>query len=51
MATGWEADEKTLGVGGRVRAHGQLGFGRNTVGGGGEVRHGTESGGEWELLP
>ena len=43
MATGWEADEKTLGVGGRERANGQLGCGRNTAVGGGEVRHGTES--------
>ena len=39
-------DEKTLGLGGYVRVHGELGFGRSMAGGGGKVRRGTESGGE-----
>lgn len=47
MATEWEADEKILGVGGRVRAYGQLGFGRNTVGRRGELSLEVN----WEVLP
>ena len=40
----WQGEDSRCG--GLVRAHGQLGFGRSTAGGGGKERSGTESGGK-----